>query len=77
MEGSDHDHKSKVEPEKKDFWDSFGEPSPSSSSSAGAAQRSPANVAPKKSGAIGTAAMKKGGAGSGGDTKDEWDNDKW
>ena len=40
-----------VEPERRDFWDSFGD--------AGAEKKS-------SSGAIGTAAMRKGGGGSGG-----------
>ena len=43
-----------VEPERRDFWDSFGD--------AGAE---------KKSGAIGTAAMRNGGGGSGG-KEDGW-----
>ena len=41
-----------VQPEKKDFWDSFGSPATSGGP-------------PKKSSAIGTAAMRGGGRGSG------------
>lgn len=51
--------KATVEPERRDFWDSFGD--------AGADQKS------KGSSSIGTAAMRKGGGG--GDGKgDGWDN---
>ena len=54
--------KSKVEPERRDFWDSFGD--------AGADNKS------KGSSSIGTAAMRKGGGGSGGGEGkgDGWDN---
>lgn len=55
-----------AEPEKKDFWDSFGAP---------AANRSQSPLAggstTKKSSTIGTAAMKRGGG------KEEWGNDGW
>ena len=49
-----------VEPERKDFWDSFGAPSSPETS---------------KSSSIGTNAMKGGGSGSGGKSKEEgWDD---
>ena len=48
-----------VEPERKDFWDSFGD----------------AGDEKKGGGSIGTAAMRKGGGGGGGaGKKDEWDS---
>lgn len=49
-----------VEPKRKDFWDSFGD----------------AGEDKKSGGAIGTAAMKKGGIGGGGagGKEDKWDN---
>ena len=56
--------RTRVEPEKKDFWDSFRSPSgdrPSISASSGS----------KKSNTIGTAAMKGGGG------KEEWGDDAW
>ena len=63
-----------VEPEQKDFWDSFG---------AGAGSAAAA-VGPKKSSAIGTSAMKgMGGGGVGGGdapaagAKEDWENEKW
>ena len=50
-----------TEPERKDFWDTFGSPDASTA------------VPEKKSSAIGTAAMRKGGA-----KEDSWgDDDKW
>ena len=52
-----------VEPEKKDFWDSFGSPAGDGPSMAGSSS--------KKSNTIGTAAMKGGGG------KEEWVNDAW
>ncbi|MCJ1286504.1 Zn finger-containing GTPase- Activating Protein for ARF [Xylographa opegraphella] len=53
-----------VEPEKKDFWDSFG-------SSSNERNLGTGSNAVKKSSAIGTAAMKSGGV------KDEWGDDGW
>ncbi|MCJ1421123.1 Zn finger-containing GTPase- Activating Protein for ARF [Xylographa parallela] len=53
-----------VEPEKKDFWDSFGSPTNERNMGAGSG-------AAKKSSAIGTAAMKSSGG------KDEWGDDGW
>jgi ADP-ribosylation factor GTPase-activating protein 1 len=56
-----------LEPEKKDFWDSFG----GAGSTAG--ERAPlAGSTPKKSSTIGTSAVK----GSSSD-KQDWDNDNW
>lgn len=63
------------EPAKKDFWDAFGAGDEGSgSSSAGGLGRADSV---KKSGAIGTAAMKKpaGGQSSTGGEKEEWDKD--
>lgn len=63
MEGSGEggtSSRSAAAPEKKDFWDSFGEP---------VGERTA--TAPKKSSAIGTAAMKGGGA------EKEWGEDGW
>lgn len=56
--------RSAVEPEKKDFWDSFGSPT---------TERAPASGSgmAKKSSAIGTAAMKSSGG------KEEWGDDGW
>ena len=59
--------RSKVAPEKKDFWDSFGEPAGSSST---IGTQSLMGGGAKKSNAVGTAAMKKR------DGKDEgWGDD--
>ena len=71
-DGQGHTSKAAVEPEKKDFWDSFGSPTAGGSTivSSGPA---------KKSSAIGTAAMKGGGTGGGtaGAGKEEWGDDGW
>ena len=56
-----------VEPEKKDFWDSFGSPTATNRSQSPLAGGSTA----KKSSTIGTAAMKGGGG------KEEWGDDGW
>ena len=50
-----------VEPERKDFWDSFGD--------VGGGEEKK-----KAGGSIGTAAMRKGGSGGGGGKEDKWDN---
>ena len=52
-----------IEPEKKDFWDSFGV--------AGEERASSMSSTTSKPSAIGTAAMKKGGKEEG------WEDDKW
>lgn len=55
-----------VDPDKRDFWDSFA---------AAAEERSSTT---SKTSAIGTAAMRKGGYGpTGGVKKENWDEDKW
>lgn len=56
-----------AEPEKKDFWDSFGAPAVNRSQSPLAG----GGTTTKKSSTIGTAAMKKGGG------KEEWGDDGW
>ena len=68
VEGGAGGENEKVAPEKKDFWDSFGEPEAGSSSNAaaGGGGGSFAPAAEKKSSAIGTAAMRKPGGGEGG-----------
>ena len=53
-----------VEPEKKDFWDSFGSPINNRAPGTGSSTM-------KKSSTIGTAAMKSGSG------KDEWGDDGW
>lgn len=66
VEGSSADNSAKptADPERKDFWDSFGAPATSTESSG-----PPAGAgAAKKNSSIGTSAMKKGGSNS----KDEW-----
>jgi ADP-ribosylation factor GTPase-activating protein 1 len=73
VEGSADDHRSrsKTEPERKDFWDSFGEPEEP--------------ISKPKPSSIGTAAMKKGGGGggyggtgsTGGGGKGKDDKDDW
>lgn len=57
-----------VEPERKDFWDSFA---------AAAEERS--NAASSKPSAIGTTAMKKGGYGATGGVKkkESWEDENW
>lgn len=80
VEGTGAEHESKVDPDKKDFWDSFGSPTedsppvrvmgaPSGGGMAGGTAKKPS--------AIGTAAMKKAGGDSGGaaPAKDEWADD--
>ena len=59
-----------VEPERKDFWDSFG-----GGSSGGFAGMGPLSKTPSASSTIGTAAMKSGGAKAGGKggQDDEWE----
>ena len=58
-EGSTARSKAAVEPERRDFWDSFGD----------------AGSDKSKGSSIGTAAMRKGGGGGGGEGKgDGWDN---
>ena len=57
-----HAQSRKVEPEHRDFWDSFGAPEVKMSEG-------------RKGGAIGTAAMRKGGIGGGGGAGKE--DDKW
>ena len=53
-----------VQPEKKDFWDSFGSP-------VGDRPSIPGSSGFKKSNTIGTAAMKGGGG------KEDWGDDAW
>ena len=68
VEGSEGEKpRSTVEPERKDFWDSFGGDSTSSMN-----PTIPRNASAKKSNAIGTSAMKASGGGEG---KDAWGDD--
>lgn len=53
-----------VEPERRDFWDSFGAPETSTG----------APMTTKKAGAIGTAAMRKGGTTGGRKDDDKWED---
>lgn len=57
-EGGTARSKAAVEPERRDFWDSFGD----------------AGVDKSKGSSIGTAAMRKGGGGGGEGKGDGWDN---
>jgi ADP-ribosylation factor GTPase-activating protein 1 len=82
VEGSSDDHRA-VDPEKKDFWDSFGK-SANSATAGGGSGSSGIGAGGKKStsSAIGTSAMKSSSnstaGGGGGDGKEDWgDNDNW
>ncbi|KAI5856289.1 hypothetical protein BZA05DRAFT_368755 [Tricharina praecox] len=54
----------RVEPERKDFWESFGEPAP------------PVQVQQKPA-ALGTSAMKSSGQATQKKKDDDWENDEW
>lgn len=58
--------RSKAEPERKDFWDSFG-----------AGGNGGDDASPKKSGSLGTSAMKKPQGASGQKKKDDGWGDDW
>ena len=65
--------KSTVEPERRDFWDSFGG---NASGPAGSSMLAGvASSGSKKGSSIGTSAMKSGG--SGGEGKEAWGEDNW
>ena len=58
-----------AEPERKDFWDSFGGSDEGASASVGSRAMGVASAAAKKGSAIGTTAVKKT------DGKDDWSED--
>ncbi len=69
-----------VDDDKRDFWENFGGAAGTTSRPSGTAFGMGAGVGGSKPSAIGTAAMRKGGAGVvGGKGKKEegWDDDKW
>ena len=75
VEGADgtHPKSPSVEPEKKDFWDSFGG---NASGPAGSSMLSGAGQSSsKKASSIGTSAMKSGGKADEG--KETWGDDSW
>ena len=75
VEGSDSERRSVVEPEKKDFWDSFGGATENTPSMSGTKSTLVGTGKGKSANSIGTSAMKGGGGAS--DGKEEWGEDGW
>ena len=74
IEGSDSERRSVTEPEKKEFWDSFGGP-PQSVPSKSGARPVGMETGKSKANSIGTSVMKGGGGVS--NEREEWGDDNW